>query len=201
MFNRKGTKMKKTVFCMAAVFLFVAPGLSFGGQEKESGLQQKDRQEGEAFYQEQQKANKEFQQSLVGKSSREAATLIKLHQAAMQAKIKAFEEQARKERRAIYEEKLSQNSKLTEAERKAALARYDERVKEDLARREERQKENKAFLIRINQDKSLTPEQRKAAIDKYFKEQRAQEAERLKKLGAIVGQAPGPSATSGEESH
>jgi len=70
------------------------------------------------------------------------------------------------------EEKLSNNDKLTEAEKQEILSEAENKYQKKVGRGEQRRAESQAYVEKIHNDTSLTPEEKRKAVKEYFKEKK-----------------------------
>ncbi|HLE12429.1 MAG: hypothetical protein A2504_01465 [Bdellovibrionales bacterium RIFOXYD12_FULL_39_22] len=93
-----------------------------------------------------------------------------------QRRLQRNEMQANKfaEHRNRLQERLAQNSKLTDAEREEILAAFDTNHTNRLAHRNAQYEESLAFYDKLAGDSNMTPEQRRTAIAEFKKKQIAE---------------------------
>lgn len=169
--------MKRGFAVLVMVVSFMVPQAAFAEHGEETTFHQGQREKAKEYRAGEKKEFQEFKKTLEGKSDEEKAKAITEYRKTNRAEHQEFRQKMHTEKMAFMEERLAQNKKLTEAEKKDLLKFIEDQHIKRMAHREGQHAENYDLLSKIANDSSLTPEQKKEAIKKNFESRRAENKE------------------------
>lgn len=166
--------MNKKIVSLMILSCFAVSGAAFAEKGEKKAWHTGQKEKRKEHHAEQHQENKEFRQSLKGKTGQEKAEAIKSHHDSQFAENKAFREKMHSENSAFLKEKLANNKNLTDAQKNELVSAMESQYQGNQAFRDQQHSENTAFLQGVANDAGMTQEQRRQAIKDHFAKQRSE---------------------------
>lgn len=185
---------KAVVTALILLAFAVTPAIAEEGKKREGRRRNPEmKQKVQEHRRQQQGENKEFRKGLKDMPKEERGAAVKQHREKQYSENREFREGIHAERRARFEEKLSNNKRLSQEEKQELLRFLDEQHQERGEFRDKQHEENMSFIDEISSYENR--EERRNAMKAFRQKQQeenkafreSQRSERKSKMGDFKG--------------